>query len=227
MIKIYGKVTDFDDNSVTNAKIEIKDKNFKTIYQTLSDIKGKYTLKLKKGTYTALTASRDYKTKNLEYWVWNVPAYQDLQINPRIGGLELYAMNGFIPQGAYPSLIIYFRPMSLKRFKEEEGNFKSKITIDIAPDLSKNDIELKINNEQVNILEINKIKEFAGNDQSIFAYLIQSELPADWKKAEYLYISLALIDSETNERGEGCLFYSYNSHQKDIITTKKCPFYYT
>ena len=206
MIKIYGKVTDFNDNPMENAKIEIKDSKFKAIYQTLSDIKGKYTLHIRKGTYMALTAYKDYKTKNLEYWAWNVPAYQDLQINPRIGGLELYAMNGFIPQGAYPSLIIYFRPMSLKRFKEEEENFKSKITIDIAPALSEKDIELKINNEQVDILGMNKVREFIGNNQFIFAYLIQSELPHNWKEAEYLYISLTLIDTETNERGEGCLF---------------------
>ncbi|MBI4722146.1 MAG: carboxypeptidase regulatory-like domain-containing protein, partial [Candidatus Stahlbacteria bacterium] len=41
MIKIYGKVTDFNDTPIKDAEIEIKDKNFGTIYQTFSDTEGK------------------------------------------------------------------------------------------------------------------------------------------------------------------------------------------
>jgi len=57
----------------------------------------------------------NYKKENLEYWAWNIPAYSDLEINTRIDGLEVYAMNAWVPQGAVPSFQIYFRPMSLKR----------------------------------------------------------------------------------------------------------------
>jgi len=63
-------------------------------------------------------ACKDYAVENLEYWAWNIMAYQDLEINPCIDGLEVYAVNAWIPQGGMPSVQIYFRPMSLKRLKQ-------------------------------------------------------------------------------------------------------------
>ena len=101
MIWISGKVMDFHNNPMENAVIEIKNANFETLYQTYSNKKGEYKLHVKEGIYLALAACKDFKTKNLEYWVWNIPAYHDLQLNARIDGIELYAMNAFLPQGAY------------------------------------------------------------------------------------------------------------------------------
>lgn len=224
---ISGKVTDFDDNPLQNAVVEIKNDRFVAIYKTNTDDKGEYKIFVEKGLYLALMAYKDYKKKYLEYWAWNVPAYQDLQFNPRIGGIEVYAMNAFVPQGAYPSLLIYFRPMSLRRFHSARGSSAIKKTgiINISPELAENDIELRINGYPVRILEINRVKEYAGGISSMIAYLIQLTLPRrstiaysiqsalpmkkheDKREQSYLRINMTLKDTQTGERGEGCLFW--------------------
>ena len=84
---------------------------------------------------------------------------------------------------------------------------KTKALIEIAPNLSENDIELQINGKSVDILEINRVREFGDKTQSIFGYLIQCELPKDWLNSEYLPIRMILSDTETKEKGEGCLFW--------------------
>lgn len=209
MVEISGIVTDFDNKPIEGADILLMNDQFEPVYQTTSNTKGEYKLYVKIGTYLGLFACKDYKTKNLEYWAWNVPAYYDLEINPRIDGLEIYAGNAFMPQGALPSLFIYFRPMSLKRYKDisDKGGAEPRSIIEIAPDLSKDDIELKINDEQIDILELNKIREVTGKDQSMIGFLIQSALPKNWIKSEYLRICITLRDAETTERGEACLFW--------------------
>jgi hypothetical protein len=226
-IVISGKATDFDNNPLQDAVVEIKNDRFKAIYETCTNDKGEYEIRVRKGLYLALAVFKDYKTKYLEYWAWNVPAYRDLQFNPRIGGIEVYAMNAFVPQGAYPSVLIYFRPMSLKRSKKVGGEkaLKKVDIIDISPDLSKDDIELRINGKPVKILELNRVLECAGSARSIIAYLIQTTLPKrsiiayliqatlhikipeSKRYSGYSRIDITLRDAQTGERGEGCLFW--------------------
>jgi hypothetical protein len=129
LIRIYGKVTDFNGNPMERVEIVVLSREFKAIYQTFSDADGKYSLDISRGNYIALWACKDYAIKNLEYWAWNIPAYQDLEINPRINGLEVYAINAWIPQGGLPSMQIYFRPMSLERAKE----FSQRLGIGFPP----------------------------------------------------------------------------------------------
>jgi len=45
------------------------------------------------GIYVAMYACKDYPKGNFEYWTWNVIAFQDLEINLRINGLEVYTIN--------------------------------------------------------------------------------------------------------------------------------------
>lgn len=226
-IKIFGRVTDFGGNPLQGAAVEIKDAHFEAIYKTYTNSAGEYEISVKKGLYMALMAHKDYKTKYLEYWAWNIPAYQDLNINPRIGGIEVYAMNAFKPQGAYPSIFIYFRPMSLKRYQEFEkrkDTIKKIDTIDIAPKLSKNDIKVRINGKPVEILELNRVREYADGFYSIIAYLaqltlpkrslisylIQAALPLKMPKKQkfgYICIDVTIIDSDTEEMGEGRVFW--------------------
>ncbi|MGB9694228.1 MAG: carboxypeptidase-like regulatory domain-containing protein [Fervidobacterium sp.] len=226
-IRIFGKVTDFANNPLQGAIVEVKNDRFEAIYKTRTNSAGEYKISVKKGLYMALVAYKDYKIKYLEYWAWNLPAYQDLHINPHIGGIEVYALNAFRPQGAYPSLIIYFRPMSLKRYQEfEKKKTGKKIDIiDIAPDLSKDDIKVKINNKPVKILELNRVKEYAGGVYSLIAYLAQLplpkrlliayliqaafhlKLPKSEGKIRYTRIDVTVRDPYTEEKGESCLFW--------------------
>ena len=225
-VTISGKVTDFDDKPLQDAVVEIKNDRFETLYNTYSNAKGEYKMHVERGLYFALMACKDYKTKYLEYWVWHLPAYQDLQLDPRIGQIEVYAMNAFRPQGAYPSLILYFRPMSLTRYQNLSGKASTDAScIDISPHLEKDDIEVRINGKPTEILELNKVREYAGGANSIVAYLLQLTLPRksliayliqiathvkipEKTYSGYYRITVALKDKQTGDRGEGCLFWT-------------------
>jgi len=78
--------------------------------------------------------------------------------------------------------------------------------LDISPELTKDDIRVEINGETVDVLEINKVTEFAGEGQSIFAYLVQTGVPAHNTDLDYDKICVTVTDRETGERGEGCFF---------------------
>ncbi len=59
----------------------------------------------------------------------------------------------------------------------------------------------------VKILALNKVEEAAGEDQVIFGYLIQTSLPEQWSNLDYSRVCIVVEDSETGEKGEGCLFW--------------------
>ena len=96
--------------------MEIKENNFDTIYFTKSDEHGDYKIDLPAGIYPFVTAVRDYGEKYLEYWCSNLKLIHDTQLNICIDTLEVYGLNYFKVAGAYPSITVYFRPMSLPKF---------------------------------------------------------------------------------------------------------------
>lgn len=211
-IRISGRVTDFANRPIVGASVELKDSHFQTVAGATSGSDGSYALTVPKGNYMALTAVKDYQTKFLEYWAWNVPASEDLEINPRFDRLEIYAVNAWQPQGAYPSYQIYFRPMSLtkaaKKVVEAGGmeNFGKLPLLDIAPDLSLGDIVVTIDGQTVNVLKANKILEAAGPRQNMVGYVIQTELPKRKTVKSYSIITITLTDHDTGEKGEASLF---------------------
>ena len=212
-VKISGRVTDFEGRPIEGATIELKNSNFENAVESVSDKDGRYALAAPKGTYMALAAVKDYQVKSLEYWAWTVPAERDLEINPRFDRLEVYAINAWRPQGGYPSYQIFFRPMSLartvKKITEAGGmeNLGKLPMIDIAPELTADDIQVTINGQPVNVLQVNKVRETAGPNQYLFGYLIQVPLPEKMPVAEYFPITITLTDRVTGEKGEGCLFF--------------------
>jgi hypothetical protein len=212
LIKIYGKLTDFDGNALSNGDVEIKDAVLtRYVYITKTDEFGNYVLEVKMGMYMAIAAVKDYGISKLEYWGWNLPAYEDTEINIRIDGLEVYAINAFMIQRSQPytSMMIYFRPMSLKRYltAKEKINDSNEI-INISPNLNESDIEVKIDEQLVNILGITRIIENAvESHQKVIGCLIQVSIPEIESKKVYKKIHIALRDSETGEKGEGSLFW--------------------
>ncbi len=210
--RIYGRVTDFDGKPVEGADVELKTTAFHNAAAAKTAADGSYVLMVEQGMYVALAAVKDYQTKHLEYWAWNVPASGDIRIDPRFDRLEVYALNAWRPQGAYPSYQIYFRPMSLTRTVSlvmksggMEGLHKLPV-IDIAPDLAAGDIEVKVDGERVGVLRVNKVHEASGPDQDMFASLIQVSLPKKPAGGEWVVIDVTLTDRETGERGEGRLY---------------------
>lgn len=209
MVKLFGKVTDYHGNPLSNVDVLIKDKNFQDIYKAITDEDGYYEIEVKKDIYYAIAIVRDYSVKYLEYWAWNVPMIKDQEINAKINGLEIYAINVFVVQGAYEALMIYFRSMSLQRHKNINlrDSINSNSIINISPDLSKEDIKVEIENREVNLLEINRVKEYIGQNKYMYSYLIQVELPKNIDRKTYNKVDIELIDRETGERGSGSVFW--------------------
>jgi len=211
-VRVYGRVTDFEGLPIEGASVLMKDKRFYNVAETTSDSDGRYSFNVPKGHHLALLAVKDYQVRFLEYWAWSVPAFRDLEINPRIDRLEVYAINAWRPQGAYPSYQIYFRPMSLTAVKdqvEKAGSleeFNKLPILNIAPELSKKDIRVVIDGEEVALLETNKIRESAGPGQYMYGYLIQVELPKKKTECDYSFITITLTDPENGDKGEGSLF---------------------
>lgn len=222
-VKIYGKLVDFNNNLLPGADIKLLSDKFEILYSASTDENGKYEMKIKKGIYYAFYACKDYKINYLEYWAWNVPIFDDTELDARIDGLEVYALNAFQVQGAYPAISLYFRPMSLERGKELErlGAWDSQTKIqkkyleifDSCPKLSKEDIEVQVDGEKAELLQVNRVLEYSGKfddrDQYMYAYLIQVGFPDNYrnKRYEYKKIHITLIDRENGEKGEGSVFW--------------------
>ena len=172
---------------LASVSIEIKNENFETIYQTFSDEDGKFELYVPDGVYPFLTAVRDYGDQYLEYWAQNVPAQQELELHIQIDTLEIYGLHAFIVKGAANALSIYFRPMSLEKFKAGE--------VDIAPVLKENDITVAINGRESKIYVVDPVREYIGEERKyLSAYLIQSSIPEGIK--EWGRIDITICDPD-------------------------------
>jgi hypothetical protein len=214
-VRLYGRVTDFRGNALDSVTVRLKNRKFQNLYETLTDNDGKFSFKVEKGIYYCLYAIKlsEYRKTSLEYWVWNVPMFHDLEINPRYDNLEIYGVNVFEPQVTpQESYQVYFRPMSLKKgnpMKIEKGD-----TVNMAPEtISPGELEIKINGVRSEIISINKVVEYARGNY-FYGYYVQVFKPAmnqstvrtteaadGWDK-----ISIVLRSKETGETGTADAF---------------------
>lgn len=173
---LSGYTRDKDLNPIAGANVYIMSERFEPLHQTVSDEKGFYSFNLHAGKYKYLVAVKDYGEKYLEYWCENIDLSEDRSIDARFDTLEVYGLNVFRVMGGHPALMVYFRPMSLEKFRAGEA--------DICPDITS--IRAFVNGGEVSILETNKVREFAG-DRSMSAYLIQAALPEgvnNWERVD-------------------------------------------
>ena len=173
---LSGYTRDKDSNPIAGANVYIMSERFEPLHQTVSDERGFYSLDLPAGKYKYLVAVKDYGEKYLEYWCENIDLSEDRSIDARFDTLEVYGLNVFRVMGGHPALMVYFRPMSLEKFRAGEA--------DICPDITS--IRAFVNGGEVSVLETNKVREFAG-DRSMSAYLIQAALPEgvnEWERVD-------------------------------------------
>jgi hypothetical protein len=213
-VKIQGTVTDYEGNPIDSANVILLDPSFrKPIAQGISDENGHYKLEVPKGNYygMAVVNMNHYGKTRLEYWAWNIPAQKDMEINPKYHKLEVYALNAFRPQGAYPSYIVYFRPMSLSKSKENPNG-------DLAPDLEKSEIDVEINGENVEIYSIQKVKEYNKNRDGevdyMTGYMLQIALPENFRD-DAQHFRVVLKDEETGDKGEATYYLMNNNYVKN------------
>lgn len=171
------------EEALSAVSVEIKNERFETIYRTLSDENGRFELRVPDGSYPFLTAVRDYGGQYLEYWAQNVPAHGELELHIRIDTLEVYGLHAFIVKGAANALSIYFRPMSLEKFKAGEA--------DIAPVLRESDITVAVNGRECRVYVVNLVREYIGEEgRYLSACLIQSSIPEGVQEWERIDITI-------------------------------------
>lgn len=163
---LSGYVRDKNGNALAGADIFVKDDRFQTIYQAVSDGKGFYSVDLPAGKYPFFAAVREYGENYLEYWCQNLDLAQDMQLDIRIDTLEVYGLHVFTVKGGYPSLMAYFRPMSLKKFQNGDP--------DICPDIQR--IRVLVDSREASVLAQSRVCESMG-DRDLGAFLIQVALP--------------------------------------------------
>jgi hypothetical protein len=213
-MKLHGRVTDFEGRPVHNALVRVLERGFRgDIATALTDEYGMYGVEIESGTYLGIWICKDYKEKALEYWAWHVPVYDDLELNARVDGLEVYGLNVFWPRHA-SVLMVYFRPMSLKRVRAyESGKHDEAGLIDIAPNLRPADIEVAIDGEAAPLLCVNKVREQTPPDY-MDAYLVHVQADGILETDAYRKINVAIVDRETQEKGEASVFWRHTLYEE-------------
>lgn len=201
---IYGQVTDFNGNPIDSAVVLIKDKHFEDQYTTFSGPDGYYELEVEAGHYASLASVRmqDYGKTKLEYWAWNLHVEEDMELPIRYDKLEVYGVNVFRVQGAYPGYTIYFRPMALSRYYADAPKGKSK---DLAPEPENMDLSVTINGAPVKVNLIQQIKEYTGK-APMTAYLIHTDLEQK-RNQEITEFHIVVEDKQYGDKGEAHFFY--------------------
>ena len=191
-MKLSGVTKDKNGNALSDVIVEVKDSAFQTLYCAKSDHSGCYAVDLPANRYPFVTAVKEYGENYLEYWCHNLDLSTDRELDITIDTLEIYGLNVFSVKGGYNSLMVYFRPMSLKKFQNGEK--------DICPSIKS--INIYVDGQQAGILSQNEVCEYGGNI-NMRAFLLQTDNPnADgtWAKLDIM------IHDENNAFGAASVF---------------------
>jgi hypothetical protein len=229
-ITISGRVTDFDGNAIDSSIVSIRHPDFSPVYETYTDKDGYYTINnVKKGRYMAIYAMRpkEYPRANavpedemrLEFWAWNVIADTDLTINPRYHRLELYGTNVFRIEGGYHGMMIYVRPMSLRKYLSytkdiylDKSKAEKEADISVAPEHFK--VKVFMDEQELHINSIQPVKEYEGSDNlPMTGYIIQVDLPKTKPEKQYCVFRIEAENTKYHEKGENLYFYELKNYE--------------
>lgn len=197
MAVIRGRITNKFGDPVHKAMVALMNKDFEKVYEVYSNEDGKYEIQAKKDSYPYLIAVKDYGVDYLEFWCQEIELHENLTIDASIDKLEVYGLHVFMIHGAYPALMVYFRPMSLEKYLKKER--------DICPDIA--DIEVKINGVISEIYEQNMVKEFCGEAQHMKAFLLHISIPEAGLTSDNNYLTLQITD-KNHHLGQAGIFFS-------------------
>jgi hypothetical protein len=208
--RVSGVIQDAKGEPQSNADISIKNQAFDNIVVDQADETGRFSLLLDSGLYYALYACKDYKVKNLEYWCWNLPVFQDLEFSITIDGLEIYAVNHYrIQLGPVYPFNLYARVMSLEKSKTYTVGSESESSdhIDIAPDLGDLELECSINGTPVAVNNVQMILEKYPEMPSISGFLATILDTAAIRNGEYNRLDINAKDHASAEIGQATYFW--------------------
>ncbi len=198
MKEIYGRVCDKNKKPLERAMVALLDDKFEIAFSTETDENGKFDLSAEPDIYPFFIAVKEYKENYLEYWCQNINLHKDLELNPKIGKLEIYGLHCFPIKGAGKSLMVYFRPMSLAKFQANEK--------DLAPDISKESLTISVNGDFCEILSMTQVEEkVAGCSEAMTSYLVQISAEGISKK-EKNKLEITITDGN-GDYGEAAFFF--------------------
>lgn len=230
-ITISGRVTDYEGNPIDSSTVRLIHANFSDAYITYTDADGRYSLEgVEKGSYAALYILRpeEYPRSNavpkedmrLEFWAWNVIADRDLTIDARYHKLELYGTTVFKQIGGYPSMFVYFRPMSVTRYISYEELFLDKakmeannVDLSVKPEFM--DVEVYADDQPLTIYSVQAIEEYIGETGRQLGYLVQTSLPKrnPDRDRDYIIFRVVGTNREYDEKGENVYFYELKDYK--------------
>jgi len=197
MSVIKGIVRDKNKQSVSHAKVALLTERFEVIVNGEADESGRFCLEADARKYPYFIASKGFNEKFLDFWGYNIDLRHDLEINPLLGKIEIFSLIFFPSLDADNSMMIYFRPMSLKQLLGTE-----KV---IAPELSTDDITVSINGDFYEIITMRVIRETVNKGvEPIKAYALKIMLDGiEFDGKNKLEISIIKDDGY----GEAVLFF--------------------
>jgi len=197
MSVIKGIVRDKNKQSVSHAKVALLTERFEVIVNGEADESGRFCLEADARKYPYFIASKGFNEKFLDFWGYNIDLRHDLEINPLLGKIEIFSLIFFPSLDADNSMMIYFRPMSLKQLLGTE-----KV---IAPELSTDDITVSINGDFYEIITMRVISETVNKGvEPIKAYALKIMLDGiEFDGKNKLEISIIKDDGY----GEAVLFF--------------------
>ena len=196
MKEIYGTVYDKNNNPLEKALVALLNNKFEIEYSDETNNEGKFNLSAEPKYYPFFIAVKEYKENYLEYWSQNIDLDEDLEINPKIDVIEIYGLHCFQVKGAGNYLMVYFRPMSLSKFKANEKN--------IVPDIGKESLTVSVNGESCEILTLSYVEE-QFPDTQMTSFLIQ--ISTDGVKfSDKNKLELSITD-RNGDYGEASIFF--------------------
>lgn len=126
--------------------------------------------------------SKPIKSNDLEMF------FEDKEVIATIDRLELQGLKVFKIDGEYPTISIYFRPISIVKYLQGDKNTSTKLE----------EFKVKINDEVCDIKVVNKVKESLGKSKKVQAYLLNVELPKSGLNNFYNSLFLSVKDKEGN-----------------------------
>lgn len=178
--KVYGNITDFSGKPF-RAFVGFGSDTFLEHLTVWSDSSGYYEIELPERTYNTVGVDDEsYAQTTLEAWGWNIIVDSDQRLDFKVGTGEVYNLNAWVNNGGPPCYFITFRPMALiprelwkTRENDIELNGKEWKVLDLAPELTIEDIKVSVNGNEVEIYSLQKYFETSGKASSMPAYLVQ------------------------------------------------------
>ncbi|WP_017415795.1 hypothetical protein [Clostridium tunisiense] len=164
MSVIKGVITHQNKFTLEGGYVALLNSTFEEVCCATTNEQGEYSLEAEDGYYPFMVAVKEYGENFLEFWCQNINLKNNITINAAIDKLEIYGLHCFTVKGAYPSMMVYFRPMSLDKFKLGEK--------DIGPNIINSSIKVSINGYESEVYKVNKVEEYS-KDCSMTAYLLQ------------------------------------------------------